>query len=151
MTTKTTTTKIEVEEMMEQQSNMLKENARTLMLAGFGLVGFAQDQVGSVTERFGNVQEEMMNFFGELVTRGEKVEAERREQATKFVETYRNRAKDTAGNVETELDKQMDTLVSRLNVPTADDITTLTKKLDSLNRKVTKLQKTQTEALAKKA
>jgi poly(hydroxyalkanoate) granule-associated protein len=113
---------------------MIRSNARKAMLLGFGLAGMAQD-------RFMDAQENILYFFDDLVDRGEDVEKESRERADEIVERLRSRAKRTQEKVETGLDEQVDDLVDRLNIPTVEDLDKLTKKVNSLNRKVDALKK----------
>jgi poly(hydroxyalkanoate) granule-associated protein len=124
----------------------IRENARKLWLTGFGFFGLVQDQFNTVQDRLGNVQDEMQKFFGELVERGEVVESDSREMINDLVSTYRRQAKEATSKVESEWDKQLEGVVARMNIPTSDDISKLTKKIDTLNRKVEALKKQQMPA-----
>ncbi len=139
--------KKQVQDKMKEEQIQLIESARKLMLASFGLAGMAQDQLTGAMGNLGNVQDELMRFFGDLVERGEAVENVNRKRVNDFVGDFRSQAKETATSVETDLNQQMSDLVTRLNVPTKDEFATLTRKLDNLNRKLNKMQKEQMEAL----
>jgi polyhydroxyalkanoate synthesis regulator phasin len=111
----------EIEE-MEEERNRLFELARKVVLAGFGAVALAQD--------------EAEDFINRLVERGEIAEKDARKL---FKEVADKRIKKT----EHELDKRIEDILDRMNVPSKADIEALGDKIVALAHKVDELKKTQ--------
>ena len=99
------------------------DTAHKVFLAGVGAVALAQD--------------ETVELFGRLVERGESVEEEGREALKKA----RERRAEQVGEAEEELDKRVEELLRRMNMPTQSDVQKLDKKLTALSKKVDELKK----------
>jgi len=97
--------------------------ARKVLMAGIGAVALAQD--------------EMEEFVNKLVERGEIAEQDGRKLVREVVE----RRKKEAAAAEGELDKRLEQLLARMNVPTKSDIDTLSAKITALTKKVDELKK----------
>jgi len=110
----------EVEEMAEEERNRFFQVARKVVLAGFGAVGLAQD--------------ELEEFVNRLVERGEIAEKD----ARKLLHEVTERRRKTAEN---EMDKRLDEVLERMNVPSKTDIDALSHKITALTHKVEELKK----------
>ncbi len=121
MTTKKKIAELEeIEEMEEEARNRFFENARKVLLAGIGAVALAQD--------------EMEDFVNRLVERGQIAEKDARKLVKEVTEKRTRRA-------EKELDKRVEELLERLNVPSKGDIEALTHKINTLTHKIDELKK----------
>lgn len=103
----------------------LLEATRRMMLASVGAVALAQ--------------EEMENFVNRLVERGEIAQ----EDGKRLVRDMVDRRRQQAQRAEDEIERRMDDLLSRMNVPTKSDIETLSAKITELNKKVDELKRQQ--------
>ncbi|MCB8945913.1 MAG: phasin family protein [Ardenticatenaceae bacterium] len=118
-------TVIEVHEetVEEQTGNPMVAMARKVLLASIGAVSLAQ--------------EEIEDFVNKLIERGEVAERDGRRLLTDVMEKRKNQVKE----VENDLEARIEDVLSRLNVPTKDDIEALGSKIMSLTRKVDALKK----------
>jgi poly(hydroxyalkanoate) granule-associated protein len=112
-----------VKEVADEGSSPLLEAARKLLLASVGAVALAQDEVE--------------DFVNKLVERGEIAEKD----GKKLVRDLMERRKKETAKAETELDKRVEELLHRLNVPTKSDIEALSAKIATLTEKVEQLKK----------
>ena len=110
----------EEEEMEAEERNRFFQMARKVMLAGVGAVALAQD--------------EAEEFLNKLVERGEIAEKD----ARKLMHEVTDRRRKVA---EKEMDKRLDDLLERMNVPSKADIEALSHKITALTRKVEELKK----------
>lgn len=101
----------------------LVEAARRVLLAGIGAVALAQ--------------EEVEDFVARLVERGEIAEKD----GKKLVRDVMEKRKKEAKKAEGELDKRIEQILGRMNVPTKADIEALSAKITSLTKKVDELKK----------
>lgn len=99
------------------------EISRRVLLAAIGAIAFAQD--------------EAEDFVNRLVERGEIAEKEGK-QLVKEVLEKRN---DKRRTIEGEVNKRLQDVVERLNVPSKRDIEELSAKINELTRKVEELKK----------
>lgn len=122
--------KIEVmEEEVQEEKNALLEGARRVLMAGIGAVALAQ--------------EEAEDFVNRLIERGEIAEKDGRKLINDIVEKRREQAKERTQKAEEELDKRVEKMLHRMNVPTKEDIDTLSAKITTLTKKVDELKKQQ--------
>ena len=103
--------------------NPLAEKARKVLLAGIGAVALAQ--------------EEIEDFVGKLVERGEIAEADGR----KLVKDVLERRKKQAQKAENLLDKRVAEILNRMNIPTKGEIEALSARIAALTEKVDELKK----------
>ncbi len=96
--------------------------AHKVLLAGIGAVALTQEEV----ER----------FVGKLVERGEIAE----QDGKKLVGDVMERRKKEAKKTERELDRRLEDLLDRMNVPTKGDIDALSVKITELSKKVDELK-----------
>lgn len=97
------------------------------VLAGLGAVALAQDEAADV--------------FDKWVARGEEVE----EQGRKRFEELRERRKKGTSDAEEKLDKRVEEILHRMNMPTQSDVKALNAKITELNKKIDELRKAQSE------
>jgi poly(hydroxyalkanoate) granule-associated protein len=103
--------------------------ARKVLLAGIGAVALAQ--------------EEVEEFVGKLIDRGAIAEKDGRKLINDIIEKRKKKVEETADSAEEELDKRIEGLLDRLNVPTKSDIEALSAKIVALTKKVDDLKKAQ--------
>lgn len=126
--------KIEVmeEELVgENGHNALLDMAHKVLLAGIGAISLTQ--------------EEVEKFVNKLVERGEIAEKDGRKMVKDVMERRKKQAEEVRSETEEKVDRRLDEMLARLNVPTRDDIETLSKQIATLSRKVDALQKAQKE------
>lgn len=107
----------------EEEQNRFYNAARKIMLASIGAVALAQ--------------EEIEEFIGKLVDRGEIAE----QDGKKLVSEVMERRKKYQKKTQTEMNKQVEQIMGRMDVPTKADIDALTKKIDALSKKIDALNK----------
>jgi poly(hydroxyalkanoate) granule-associated protein len=107
----------------EMERNPLLEATRKVLLASIGAVALAQEEIEA--------------FVNKLVERGEIAEKD----GKKLVRDVMEKRKKEAKKAEDELDKRMEDLLDRMNVPTKSDIEALSAKITALSKKVDALKK----------
>ncbi len=113
---------IEFTEEMTDSSNSLLTGLRRVLMAGIGAVALTQEQIE--------------DFVGKLVERGEIADGDARKLVSDVVERRRRIMQDGAKKAEDELEKRIEGLLSRMNIPTKSEIDSLSEKLTELSRKV---------------
>lgn len=119
--------KIDFTEVLEENVNILVENGRKVFLAGLGVVTLAQ--------------EEMTDLFNNLVERGTATEQKTRNLVTDQIENQQKGVKKTTKRVEKEVEKQFENVLHWMNIPSKNDIEKLSRKVTTLNKKVSDLSK----------
>lgn len=117
------------EEVEPRERNPFIVNARKLLLASVGAVALAQDEF-----------EEMVN---RLVERGEIAEKDGRKLVKEMMARRREKAGKTRDEVGDELDRRIEEILHRMNVPTKSDIDALSRKITTLTNKVDTLKQEQ--------
>ncbi len=107
----------------EGERSPLYEATRRVMLASIGAVALAQ--------------EELEQFVSKLVERGELAEKD----GKKLVREVMDKRKKDAQKAESELEKRMEEILARMNVPSKSDIDALSAKITALTKKVDELKK----------
>ena len=107
----------------EEERGPLYEATRKVVLASFGAVALAQ--------------EELEQFVNKLVERGEIAEKD----GKKLVREAMDKRKKETKKAENELDKRIEELLARMNVPSKTDIDALSAKITALTKKVDELKK----------
>ncbi len=105
------------------ERNPLVEAVRKVLLAGIGAVVLAQEEA-----------EDLVN---KLVERGQIAEQDGR----KILKDVMERRKKTTEKAEDALDKRVEELLDRMNVPTKTDLEALSAKITALTKKVEELKK----------
>ncbi len=103
--------------------NPLLDTVRKVLLASIGAVALAQD--------------EMEDFVNKLVERGQIAEQDGR----KLLKDVMERRRRTTAKAEEGLDKRVEELLARMNVPTKADVEALSAKITALTKKVDELKK----------
>ena len=124
--------KIEInEEAVEERVNPMLAAARKVLLAGIGAVALAQ--------------EEIEDFVNRLVERGEIAEKDGRKLVNDVMEKRKKQVEDnvdkTVEKAEETVDSNIERVLHRMNVPTKKDIDDLSKKITTLTKKVDELNK----------
>lgn len=121
-------TKADIEEVVEQVQQEAKEKVsplldavRRVLLASIGAVALAADEIE--------------DFVNKLVERGEIAEKDGR----KLVKDVLERRKEMSP-IEQKLDRQMDRFLTRLNIPTRDDVESLSARIADLSKKIDELK-----------
>jgi len=121
-------TKADIEELVEQVQQEAKEKVsplldavRRVLLASIGAVALAADEIE--------------DFVNKLVERGEIAEKDGR----KLVKDVLERRKEMSP-IEQKLDRQMDRFLTRLNIPTRDDVESLSARIADLSKKIDELK-----------
>ncbi len=107
----------------EAEKSPLLGAVRKMMLAGIGAAALAQD--------------EMEDFVNRLVERGQIAEAD----GKKLLKDMLERRKKDVQKTETELDKRVEEMLTRMNIPTKSEIEALGQKIAALTQKVEELKK----------
>jgi poly(hydroxyalkanoate) granule-associated protein len=107
----------------EMERNPLLEATRKVLLASIGAVALAQEEIEA--------------FVNKLVERGEIAEKD----GKNLVRDVMDKRKKEAKKAEDELDKRIEDLLDRMNVPTKSDIEALSAKITALSKKVDELKK----------
>ncbi len=119
--------KIEMEEeVVEEGSNPFVEGVRRVLLAGVGAVSLAQD--------------EAEKFVHKLIEKGEIAEQDGRSLLNDLADKRKQRAQDSGKRVSDELEKRMESLLNRMNIPTKSDIEQLSQKVAELTKKIETLK-----------
>lgn len=113
----------------ENGHNPVLDMAHKVLLAGIGVVALTQ--------------EEVEKFVNKLVERGEIAEKDGRKMIKDVMERRKQKAEEVRSETEEKVDQRLDEMLTRLNVPTRDDIDALSKQIASLTRKVDAIQKAQ--------
>ncbi len=117
---------IEVQdEVVAKDGNPMLTAVRKVLLAGVGVVALAQ--------------EEIEEFVNRLIERGEIAEKDGR----RLVNDIMERRKKQVADAEEELEKRIESILNRMNVPTKADIDALSRKITNLTKKVDELKKVQ--------
>ncbi|MFZ0548109.1 MAG: phasin family protein [Candidatus Promineifilaceae bacterium] len=115
----------------ENGNNALLEMAHKVLLAGIGVVALTQ--------------EEVEKFVAKLVERGEIAEKDGRKMVKDVMERRKKQAEEVRSDTGEKVDRRVDEMLTRLNVPTRDDIDALSKQIATLTRKVDAIQKAKKE------
>jgi poly(hydroxyalkanoate) granule-associated protein len=119
--------KIKVEEeVVEEAANPFVEGIRRVMLASVGAFSLAQD--------------EAEKFVQKLIEKGEIAEKDGRSLLNDLAENRKKRAQESGKRVSDELEKRMESLLTRMNIPTKSDIEQLSKKVAELTKKIDALK-----------
>jgi poly(hydroxyalkanoate) granule-associated protein len=109
------------------EANPLVGAVHRVLLAGIGAVALAK--------------EDMEDLVGKLVERGEIAEADGRKMMKDVMERRKKQAGEQTKKAEDVLDKRVEDVMSRMNIPTKDEIEALSAKITALTKKVDELKK----------
>jgi poly(hydroxyalkanoate) granule-associated protein len=147
----------------------IQDNAHEIWLAGLGAFSMAQDEGVNlvrrggklINERTGQVISESSKLFERLVSEGRKVEGKGRKMAEDAVGGVRSDVEGRVGKAREQAKTNWDKLekvfeervaraLSRLGVPTSDEIQELSDRVQELNARVRELSKAQKASSAPK-
>ena len=124
MTTKPKVEEAAQEPQDESQSRMV-EMCRRVLLATIGAVVIAQEEIEA--------------FVNRLVERGELAEKD----GKKLVEEMMEKRSKKTKKVEDEINKNVEGVLERMNIPTKTDVDALGQKINTLSKKIDELKKAQ--------
>lgn len=143
----------------------IQDNAHEIWLAGLGAFAMAQEEGVNlvrkggklINERTGQVISESSKLFERLVSEGKKLEGKGRKMAEDAVGGVRSDVEGRVGKAREQARTNWDKLekvfedrvaraLSRLGVPTSDEIQELSDRVQELNTRVRELQKSQGSA-----
>jgi poly(hydroxyalkanoate) granule-associated protein len=120
------TDQMEMREMAGDSGNALLSGLRRVLMAGVGAVALTQEQ--------------MEEFVGKLVERGEIADGDARKLISDVVDRRKRTLQDSTKRAEEELDKRIEGLLVRMNIPSKGEIDALSDKIADLSRKVDQLR-----------
>lgn len=145
----------------------VQDNAHEIWLAGLGAFALAQEEGTNlvrrggklINETTGQVISESSKLFERLVDEGKKLEGRGRKMAEDAVGGVRNdvegrvdkareQARTNWDKLEKVFEERVARALSRLGVPTSDEIQELSKRVQELNNRVRELAKAQKEGTA---
>jgi poly(hydroxyalkanoate) granule-associated protein len=110
-----------------ETANTLLASLRRVLMAGIGAVVLTQEQIE--------------DFVDKLVERGEIADGDARNLVSEVIERRKKSVQDTTKKAEVEFDKQIESLLSRMNIPSKYEIDSLAEKIAELSRKVEELNR----------
>lgn len=113
----------------QESSNLLVSSLRRILLAGIGAVVLAQ--------------EEIEDFLDRMVDRGEIADADARKLLRDLQDGRLRVAQQTTERTEGEMDRRVESVLSRLNIPSKSEIDRLNARIAELNTKVDQLTNSQ--------
>lgn len=123
---------------MEEKGNVVLESARKVYLLGLGTASYT---VSVTTDTVKNARTNVGDFSTKMVERGEKFEKETRETVNKQRETRKKSIRNTQKRLEKGFGKRMESLLHTMNIPSKNDINSLSTKVTRLNKKVEDMSK----------
>lgn len=143
------------EESAESRAAALLDAVRKVFLASIGAAKAAQEEVTGLvtdTENYINkVVEESETFVNKLIDKGAIAESDGRQLISDMMEKRKSAVEESREKAQSGVDRRIEDVLSRFNVPTKTDLDELSKKIGQLNRKVDNLKKVQEKALAEEA
>ena len=115
-------------------TNKVVDFGRDSVYLGLGVVSLVQENVQELVKRG-------KDYRHTLVERGEKLAEENRGRVNEFVEKPQAVAKDTVKKASETLDKYSEQVLTRVHIPSVEQIETVTKKVNSVDRKLDKVIK----------
>lgn len=119
------------EEIVENGHNPMLEMARKVLLASIGAVALTQEEVEKVVHK--------------LIERGEIAEKDGRKLIKDLMERRRKKTDEVRAETEDQVDSRMEELLNRMNIPSKSDIDALSAKITTLTKKVDELNKAESE------
>jgi len=107
--------------------NPVIKAARTMLLAGFGTVAMGKEEIETMIER--------------LVEKGEVAEKDGRKRIEGMFERRRKDMSKAEDKVEGLLDQRIESVLNAMNIPSKNDLDSLSRKIGSLTKKVSDLDK----------
>jgi poly(hydroxyalkanoate) granule-associated protein len=112
-----------VEEPKEKSQHQMMEMLRRLFLASIGAAVIAQEELEALVNK--------------LVERGELAEKDGKKLMGEMMDKRKTKTADVSG----EINKNIEGVLSRMNIPTKADVDVLGQKINALSKKVDELKK----------
>lgn len=116
----------EISEETAEAGNALLSGLRRVLMAGVGAVALTQEQIE--------------DFVGKLVERGEIADGDARKLIGDVIDRRKRMIQDGGKRAEETMDRQIEGLLTRMNIPTKSEIETLSEKISALSHKVDELK-----------
>ncbi len=123
---------------VEEKNNIILESARKAYLVGLGTAAYT---VSFTTDTVKNARTNVNDLSTKLLERGEKTEKKTREAVSKQTDARQKSMRNTQKRVEKEVGKRIEALLHAVNIPSKNDINSLSNKVTKLNKKVEELSK----------
>lgn len=120
------TNQAEISEETVEAGNALLSGLRRVLMAGVGAVALTQEQIE--------------DFVGKLVERGEIADGDARKLVGDVIDRRKRMLQDGGKRAEESMDRRIEGLLTRMNIPTKSEIETLSEKISVLSRKVDELR-----------
>lgn len=120
------TEQVETNTETSESSNALLSGLRRILMASIGAVALAQ--------------EEIEDFVNKMVERGEIADGDARKLVSDVLERRKKTVHEGTKKAEEELDKRVESLLARMNIPSKTEIETLSEKITELSHKVDELK-----------
>jgi poly(hydroxyalkanoate) granule-associated protein len=114
----------EVAEPVEKGQSSMADMVRKMMLAALGAAVIAEEEIEALINR--------------LVEKGELAEKD----GKKLIHEAMDKRKTKTANISDEINKNVNDVLQRMNIPTKADIDTLGQKINGLSKKIDELKKT---------
>lgn len=118
---------IEFTEEVVESSNTFLGGLRRILMAGIGAVAVTQEQIE--------------DFVNKLVERGEIADGDARKLVSDVGEKRKRLLQDQRKKAEEEIDKSIENILSRMNIPSKGEIDSLSRKIADLSDKVDELNR----------
>ena len=112
-----------VEEPQEKSQHQMTELLRRMFLATIGAAVIAQEEIETLVNK--------------LVERGEIAEKDGKKLINEMMDKRKTKTSDVSG----EINKNIETVLNRMNIPTKADVDALGQKISALSKKVDELKK----------
>ncbi len=126
-------------------TEQVKESVRNAVLAGLGVVSIAQKEA---TKVYGNVAKEANKFYGTLLKEGQSLEKKSKKsvnELTAKAEGKFNNIKSIAtkqfSKIENVFESKVETALTKLDIPTVDDLKGLSTRVETLIKEIKKIDK----------
>ena len=113
--------------------NQVRANARDVWLAGLGAFAAMQAEGGKVLS---TTRTESIKVFNALVNQGKEIEALAKKTAVKQTENVADKTSKTIDKLEQVFQDRVSQTLSRLGVPTAEDVKSLAVRVEYLTENV---------------
>ena len=113
------------EDLVEPGNNAFLNGLRRVLMAGIGAVALTQEQIE--------------DFVNKLVERGEIADGDARKLIGDVIDRRKRMVQDGTRKAEEGLDKRIEGLLSRMNIPSKSEIDSLSQKIADLSHKVDEL------------
>ena len=120
------TNQMEISEEATEASNALLSGLRRVLMAGVGAVALTQEQIE--------------DFVGKLVERGEIADGDARKLVSDVIDRRKKTLQESSKRAEEGVDRRIEGLLARMNIPSKSEIEILSEKISVLSRKVDELK-----------